>query len=397
MKTAIVYDYIPSVEGGAERALLELAAHFTGNVDLYFGFVVDSPFSRRYLEHLRTIYGKDRIHTGPILRFLKPITFRIMNYLYPATMQNLNLESYDLVISYTAFLAHTVTPPTKGKFLVYMNTPARFLWNLGHAQSLLKRITAPFFVTDIMRFRSQLFDLDAVAHSPRVFSISKAVSTRINTFYNHEAEILYPASVPDVLLTKNYTDQRILRELGTYFVHISRIESYKNIDILIEAATTGSMDTPLLIIGSGPYLAELKAKAKRATFTRTKKHLDSVGLDVEAYGPLLFTGYIEEQLKFKLLANASASFSLNDEDFGITKVESLAVGTPVIGYAAGATPEIIKDGKNGVLYLQNSVHDLLHAIARHKATTYNRGDIRESAKPYTITNFHTNLEKLLHA
>lgn len=397
MRTAIVYDYVPSLEGGAERVLVDLVTKYAPQIDVYFGFIVDSNFSRSYLARIRALIGPEHVHTGPKITVFKSILFRICNYLLPSIQHSWNLTSYDLVISFTAFLAHSIVPPAKGKHIIYMNTPARFLWNLAHSHSLLKQMTSIFLITDAMRFRSQLYDLDAITHNSRIIAISKATQARIKSFYNKDSSVVYPGAVSTQLLKTNYNHDALSKELGTYFAHVSRIESYKNIDLLVDAAAQGKLTELTIIMGDGPYLKTLIAKAKKEKLPESTFVINSLGINCRKFGPLCFTGYIPEKEKLQILANAAASFSLNDEDFGITKIESLAVGTPLIAYAAGATPEIIVDGVNGVLFPTNSTESLAVAIRRHYAQNYSEQKIKESATPFTQERFHHNFELSTHA
>jgi len=398
MKTTIVYDYVPALGGGAERALLELAEHFKPNVDLYFGFVVDSSYSRKYIRNLHDKFGKEHIHLGPYVTWFRPIIFRIMNFLLPELLHSFNLQQYDLVISYTAFLAHSIIPPVHGKHILYMNTPARFLWNLSHAKSFLKQITSPFLITDVMRYRSQIYDIDAIERTKTIFAISQAVANRINTFYARKSHVLYPPAVSDTLLKTSYENSELKNELGEYFTHVSRVESYKNLDLLLDLAEKGQLKETVVIMGDGPYLKVLKARMKKSSKAKRQTvEIKALQIKVEKFDNIIFTNYIEEAKKMAVLAAASTSFSLNDEDFGITKIESLAVGTPVIGLRAGATAEIIKEGINGVLFAEATPEALRKAIDQHKTILYDKESIKNSAKPFTTAAFHTNLEKLLHA
>lgn len=396
MKVAIIYDYVPALGGGGERLLQDLVAHFQNNeVTLYFGFTVDSSFSRSYVAKFQETLGKQHVFTGPKIRFFKQIWFRILNFMLPALLHNLDLQKYDLVISYTAFIAHAIIPPEKGKHLLYMNTPARFLWNLSHSYSILKELSSPFLITDIMRFRSQLYDLDGIQRVPSILAISRATAQRIDSYYNRPATILYPASINDEVLKTDYTNDTLQRELGTYYTHVSRIESYKNLDLLLDLVQKENIPENIVIMGDGPYLPQLRKRLRHLKQERVV--LNSINITLEKYGNVFLTGFIEETKKMQILANASASFALNDEDFGITKVESLAVGTPIIGLEAGATPELIQEGKNGVLFQNPTTEALVSAIQKHRGNSYNKKTLRDSAKMFTTSAFHTNLEKLLHA
>jgi len=397
MRTAVVYDYLPANEGGGERALLEIIAHFDKNVHIYFGFVVDSQYSRKTLNMLRDTYGADHVHTGPTVRWFKPILFRIMNFLLPELLQSFDLQSFDLVFSFTAFLSHSIIPPIRGKHILYMNTPARFLWNLQHAHSLLKIITSPLLITDIMRFRSQLYDLTAIEHMNTIVGISTAVQQRIFSFYNRESKVLHPPSVSDEILKADLNDSAITSEFGNYFMYAGRIESYKNLDLLVDLLECNELKENIIIVGDGPYLNNIRTRLRRLFGRPTRYRSSSLEITSEKYRNVYVTGYIHEAKKMAALANASAFFSLNDEDFGITKVEALAVGTPVIALNAGGAIDLVKDSTNGVLFAEATQAALMQAIERHRQIQYNTATVRRSAKPFTISAFHVNLDKVLYA
>lgn len=396
-RVAIVYDYLPSLGGGGERLLEELVNHFSGNVDLYFGFTVESAYSRGYLERIRNKIGKNHLHLGPSVRFFKTISFRLCNYLLPQLLQSLNLQHYDLVISLTAFLGHSIKPPVHGKHIIYFNTPARFLWNLTHTQTFLKKITGKFLVTDVMKYRSQLYDLSGVHRTRHLLSISRAVQNRVSSFYNLPSRILYPASVPAALLSQELMSPALREQLGNYYTHISRIESYKNIDLALDTWKHFGIQTPLVIMGDGPYMKTMSKKLRKMYGKPTPLTLQGVSHECNSYGPIILTGLIPEEKKFVLLATASAKLSLNDEDFGITKVEALATGTPVIALAAGAAPELISHEQNGILFSEATPEHLYNALILHESTHYKRTAIKQSAKAFTVEAFHLNLERLLHA
>lgn len=397
MRTAVVYDYLPAAEGGGERALLEIISHFKDDVHVYFGFVVDSSYSRRTLKLLREVYGDERVHVGPTVRFFRPILFRIMYFLLPSLLQSFDFSSFELVFSFTAFLAHSIIPPIRGRHLLYMNTPARFLWNLPYAYSRLKVIATPFLITDVMLFRSRLYDLSGIEHVKTIFGNSTAVVQRIDTFYGKSAKVLFPPSIPDSLIKAELFADSVTQEFGKYFLYMGRVESYKNLDLLLDLLMREQLSEKIIIVGDGPYLRLIRARLRKLFGPATKYRSDSLGVQMSQFGNVYLSGYVEEAKKMIVAANASAFFSLNDEDFGITKVEALAVGTPVIALKAGGAIDVVKDGINGVLFDESTVESFKHAISRHRQIAYNQNVIKRSAKPYTITAFHANLDKLLYA
>jgi len=359
-------------------------------------FQLKSSFSDNFIENIKKHIPAKNIHIPNIVTFLKPIFFRIQNFLLPATLQSFDLRDYDLVISYTAFMSHAINPPKSGNHILYMNTPARFLWNLEQAYSLLKNVTSIFLIADAMRYRSKLYDMDAIAHVPKILAISKAVRDRISSFYNRDADILYPASVDESTYTQNFEDSLVTDEFGNYFTHISRVESYKNISLLIRTIAEKDISDTIIISGDGPYLKKLIKEAEKILSEKAKQYMSrSLNTVCRKVRNIFFTGYVSEDLKFKIFANATASFELNDEDFGITKIESMAVGTPVIALAAGGSPETIIDKETGILFPHNSTDSLAKAIQEHKITNYDHQFIIEHSKKFSHNKFHTNLDKYI--
>jgi glycosyltransferase involved in cell wall biosynthesis len=58
-----------------------------------------------------------------------------------------------------------------------------------------------------------------------------------------------------------------------------------------------------------------------------------------------FLGRVDEEEKIKLFENAEAFINPQEEDFGITVIESMAAGRPVIAYRSGGATETIIEGK----------------------------------------------------
>lgn len=78
---------------------------------------------------------------------------------------------------------------------------------------------------------------------------------------------------------------------------------------------------------------------------------------------IVFLGEVGHKDKVELLKNARALLSPIqwDEPFGLTNIEAMACGTPVIAIARGSLPEIIIDGKTG--YLCRTVGQMTKRVA----------------------------------
>lgn len=79
---------------------------------------------------------------------------------------------------------------------------------------------------------------------------------------------------------------------------------------------------------------------------------------------ILYLGFIEQSHLSQYYQNAKALLTPVqwEEPFGLTTIEAMACGTPVIALRRGAAPEIIQDGVNG--FVVNSVADMISAVGK---------------------------------
>jgi glycosyltransferase involved in cell wall biosynthesis len=130
------------------------------------------------------------------------------------------------------------------------------------------------------------------------------------------------------------------------FAFAGRLTTQKALEVAF-AAVEQVPGAVLVVAGDGPDRARLERVAAAG------------GADVRFVGPLPRDGVLE------LFRSADATvLSSAWENFPHTVVESLAVGTPVVSTAAGGVPEVIEDGRNGLLVPVGDVAALAHALRR---------------------------------
>jgi glycosyltransferase involved in cell wall biosynthesis len=97
-----------------------------------------------------------------------------------------------------------------------------------------------------------------------------------------------------------------------------------------------------------------------------------------------YLGMVDEKTRNDLFRNAYANLHLVSfaEPFGLTIVESLACGTPVIAINKGSVPEIITEGKTG--FIVNSLDEAVERI--DEVSTIDRNDCRNRAEFFSIDN-----------
>jgi len=108
----------------------------------------------------------------------------------------------------------------------------------------------------------------------------------------------------------------------------------------------------------------------------------------EQVAPLLgpdavYLGEVPHERKLELLAQARALlFPIRwNEPFGMVMLESMACGTPVLGFPEGAVPEVVEDGKTG--FVCNDAQAMVDAIAR--VDELSRADCRAAVEGYFST------------
>lgn len=157
----------------------------------------------------------------------------------------------------------------------------------------------------------------------------------------------------------------------TMLLSLSRVSYEKNIQAVLAALPAVLEENPdvkLVVAGDGPYLSDLKAQAKRLGIT------DAV----------IFTGMIapsETALYYKaadFFISASTS-----ETQGLTYLESLASGTPIIAHGNPYLDNVINDKMFGTLYYEE--RDLAGAILEAVIATPDLDEKSLAAKLYEIS------------
>jgi glycosyltransferase involved in cell wall biosynthesis len=136
-------------------------------------------------------------------------------------------------------------------------------------------------------------------------------------------------------------------EPGDYLVFLGRISPEKRPDRAIELARDTGMR---LVIGAKVDPVD------EDYFEHAIKPL------IDEHAQVEFVGEVDERGKGALLGGAYAYLFPVDwpEPFGLTMVEAMATGTPVIAYKAGSVPEVVADGVTG--YVCETVHDMVEAV-----------------------------------
>jgi len=358
MKLAIVFSWLNQY-GGAER-VLEVVHDMYPQAPIYTSIYRPAALPSNYRSWDIRPSFMNRI----------PLAKRKHQWflpLYPQAFESFDLRGYDLVLSIPSGFAHGVLTSEHTRHVCYCLTPARFLWNY-HAyieREGLGRVARSLLGPTLRGLRQ--WDLAAASRVDRFVAISHTVRQRIVKFYRREADVIYPPV--DTQLAASAGDV----PPGDYYLVTSRLVPYKRIDLAVQAFT--KLGLPLKIVGDGRDRQALKRLA---------------GPTVE------FLGFVRDDAAVRrLMAGCKAFVFPGEEDFGLTPVEALSAGRPVIAYAAGGALDTVVDGQTGVLFREATPDSLAQAVRRIEALTFDRALLRAEAERFSVPRFQRELDALL--
>ncbi len=255
--------------------------------------------------------------------------------LFPAAVEQFDLDEFDLVISSSHCAAKSLVKPGRARHVCYCHSPMRYAWDQFDAYFGPARIGPP--ASAVMRpAMAALARWDAAtAHrADRFLANSQHVAGRIRRYYNREALVVYPPVDTDFFHPDGSPPER-------FFLVVSALVPYKRLELAIEACRT--VRAELKVVGEGPELARLRALAGPDT---------------------TFVGHCDDQTLRGLYRRAAAVLLPGEEDFGMAPVEAMACGRPVVALARGGALESVEDGLTGVLVSEASVEAFADGLAR---------------------------------
>ncbi|MBI2436434.1 MAG: glycosyltransferase [Candidatus Magasanikbacteria bacterium] len=353
MKVALVHDYLAQ-DGGAERVLKALhelwpkAPIFVlfhnkkcvegfENADIRQSFISRLPFGKTYYQW----------------------------YLpwMPFATECHNLHEFDVVISSTSAFAKGVLTRPNTLHISYCHTPTRYLWTDTHEyieDLKYNRFVKAFLPRLIYKLR--IWDKMSTDRVDHFIANSDTVRGRIEKYYRRDSDIIYPPVDVDTFF--------LSKDIGDYFVSGGRMVPYKRFDVIIQAFNR--LKIPIKIFGEGPEFSRLQKTAK--------PHIE-------------FMGRVPDDEKAKLLSHARAFIHPQVEDLGITPIESMASGRPVIAYGVGGVTETVIPGKTGIFFDTQTWESLLDAVMRFEDIEWDSDMIRAHATRFGVDLFKDKIKR----
>ncbi len=362
MKVALVHDYLNEF-GGAERVLIALSEIFP-DAPIYTAFYRPhspgfEPFKNKdirvsWAHTYIPFFNTGKLHSP--LRFLTPLIWNSFDF-----------SEYDLIIDSSSwYITRGFSKKGKAVEICYCHTPPRWLYGYATSIELQKYWPVRVYALLIGHFL-RLYDYFAASRVDYFIANSENIKKRIEKFYRREATVIYPSvSMPEVGVKK-----------GNYYLVLSRIVGGKGLQLAVEAANT--LGIHLKVVGaSAGYGQEMDRLQKIA------------GDHVE------FLGYVSDETRAELFAGAKAFLALaTDEDFGMTPVEAMMVGTPVIAYNGGGYKESVVEGKTGVFFDEATGESLVSAIRKFEKMTFDPIAIKKHAQQFSKETFEKKIRNFV--
>jgi glycosyltransferase involved in cell wall biosynthesis len=261
--------------------------------------------------------------------------------LFPAAIRRFDLRGYDLILSSSHAVAKSVRVPDEALHVCYCFTPMRYMWDLYDeyfgpragwpARALMPPVAAAF----------RRWDRRTASGVHHFVAISRFIADRIRRAYGRESDVIYPPV--------DVSRFRIEESPGDFYLVVSALTPYKRVDLAVEGANY--LRRRLLVVGTGPEQSRLRALA---------------GPTVELLG---WRGDAEIA---ELYARCRALIFPTLEDFGITPLEAMAAGRPVIAFGRGGALETVRppggtEPPTGLFFDRQSADAVVDAIRRFES------------------------------
>lgn len=324
IRIALIHDWLTGMRGG--EYVLEAIAEIFPRAEL---------FTLVYLPgKVSPVLTSLRRHTS-LLQKVPQVEKRYRHFLplMPKLIERFDLEAFDLVVSSSHCVAKGVRKRSDAVHVSYVHAPMRYMWDryddyFGPGKASLPVRAA----ARMIRARLQRWDR-GVSGKDRVDVLignSHFISEQIKRAYGRESKVIFPFA--------DISRFNVPRKAGRNYLMVGAFAPNKRVDLAIEAFNR--LKLPLVIVGAGQDETKLKKMAAP---------------NVEFLGPLSNAAITD------LYSKCRAFVFPGLEDFGITPLEAMASGAPVIAYGEGGAAETVTE-KTGLFFRPQTVDALMAAV-----------------------------------
>ena len=352
-KIALFYDWL-NQWGGAEKVLLDLIKTFP-NAPVYT--LIYNPKTTKWLPK------KIKINSS----FLNKISIFKKNSIfqtpfYYLALKHFDFSKYDIVISTTQVIGHSLNVPKKTIFICYFHNINRYVYQTPSHFNFLKPLLNIYKKIDFKFGQKPNY----------IFCNSKTVQQRIEKNYHRKAKVINPG------IDTSFFIPSAIKTTNDYFLIVSRLVTHKKIDIAINACH--QLHKKLYIVGNGRDYSRLNKIISKLNDPNIK-----------------LLGFVDDQKLLTFYQNCQALICPQIEDFGLTPLEAQACGKPIIALRKGGLTETVINNKTGIFFNHQTVRSLIHAIKKFDHHRFNKNICRQNALKFSRQKFMLNFKNEVYS
>ncbi|MGZ3651723.1 MAG: glycosyltransferase [Bdellovibrionota bacterium] len=361
-RVAIVHDWLTGMRGG--EAILDVICELFPKADLFTLLQTDFKMSPTILNGrpVHTSYLQSLMRYGAVRH-----GYRKLLPIFPHAVESLDLSRFDLVLSNTHCVAKGVRKKPGALHVAYVSTPMRYIWDMfdeyfgpGRSGPLTR------FAARSVRGYLQRWDVRSTRGVDGLAANSRFVQERIRDFWNRESTVIHP-----FVETAKFADR--FDEPKDYYLIVSAFAPYKRIDLAIEAFR--QLGKRLVIIGKGQDEGKLRRLAAGS-------------------GNIQFLGGLSDESLGEFYRKSRALIFPGLEDFGITPLESLYNGRPVIAFGRGGLLDTVTS-ETGIFFPEQTAECLASAVKEFELRSFDPHVCRARALEFTREIFRERYQDFL--
>ncbi len=375
IKVALVHEMLVKM-GGAERVLDSLQKIFPEAT--IFTLAYDE-------KKCGEIFPKEKVVTSKIQKFLDwgvPRQFLVKKM--PEAIEDFDFSDFDVVISSSSAFAHGLITPSGVPHICYVHAPMRYVWDYTHEYVREKtagwrRILRSPLLSLMHTLR--IWDAAAASRPDLLLANSQTTQKRIQKFWRRDSQVVYPP-VDTQKFSQNISSEisgKNEKNSDEYYCIVSALEPFKKIDIAIEAFVQPEFsEKKLIVIGDGS----------------AKSHLENIAKNAPN---IQFLGRKNDAEVVEYIQQCKAFVFPGLEDFGITPVEAMSAGKPVIFYNKGGVSESVINGETGIAFEKQTAESLVEAVEKFESEKIQKflssQKMKERAEEFSEKIFTENILK----
>jgi glycosyltransferase involved in cell wall biosynthesis len=353
LRVAIVHDWLYG--GGAELVVEQLHKMFP-----------DAPIYTSYCSKEWRQRLDNQVRTGYLQHWPFSALRKYIPFLRILWFTHLKFNDYDLVISSSGAEAKGIRAPKGTLHINYCHAPTHYYWSRYGQYMIhpgfgdfdwLARLGLKLLVGPLRRW-----DYRAAQRPDYMIANSTHIQQEIKKYYDRDSTVIFPPIDVERFAQAHAEGER------RGFIIAGRQTPYKRFDLAVEACT--KLNLPLTVLGQGPDQQRLRKLAGKS---------------------VTFLGYVSDEVKVEEFARARALIFPGLDDFGITPLEAMAAGTPVVAYKAGGALDYVVEGKNGAFFDEPTVKSLAGALGRFERMSIDPIVVRQSTANFSDDKFRERM------